>query len=231
MLELIQTADQSYTLYNKSYKESYHSQKGALTEAKHVFLKGAGVYEYIEQKKDICVLEVGFGTGLNFFLTADTCFDAGIKLSYTALEKDLLDFKIIKKLGYDQFLSQSKTLESFLKWRETLPDKPNTGKYVLSLGNSQLNIYVGEATRHKMARATYDAIYLDAFSPSANPELWSVDFLQNLYQALAPTGKLSSYCVKGEIRRRMQSVGFKVEKWPGPPNGKREMLVASYNNS
>ncbi len=227
MLEVIQTADQSYTLYSKTYKESFHSQKGALAEAKHVFLKGAGIYDQIKQKKDICVLEVGFGTGLNFFLTADTCITADVKLIYTALEKNLLDSEVIKQLGYEQFLAQPKILSYFLAWRESLPKNLIAGNYLFALENLQLNLYVGEATKHKLGHDLYNAIYLDAFSPSVNPELWSASFLQNLYQALAPAGKLSSYCVKGEVRRCMHNLGFKVEKRSGPPGGKREVLVAS----
>ena len=226
MPTLLQTEDDSYTLYSDLYKESFHSHKGALTESKHVFLGGAGIYEHIKIKKDPYVLEVGFGTGLNFFLTADACLTADIKLSYTALEKDLLDFVTIEKLGYDKFLLQSKILSEFLKWREILPDKLVKGSYLFEFGNLKLNLCMGEATKQELGNAIYDAIYLDAFSPNVNPELWSTNFLKNLYSSLVPQGKLSSYCVKGEIRRRMQALGFKVEKHPGPPSGKREMLIA-----
>ncbi len=227
LFQLLQTADKSYTLYSKAYKETFHSQKGALTESKHVFLEGAGVYEYLRQKKDVAILEVGFGTGLNFFLTADACSTAGVKLIYTALEKELLEFSIIKELGYNQFLAQPKILNNFLTWREDLSGALVIGEYEFIFENQQLNLCIGEATKYELGTDLYDAIYLDAFSPDTNPELWSASFLQKLYQALAPKGRLSSYCVKGEVRRRMQDLGFKVEKRPGPPSGKREMLLAS----
>ena len=227
LFKLLQTADKSYTLYSEAYKETFHSQKGAFTESRHVFLEGAGVYEHLQQKKDISILEVGFGTGLNFFLTADACFTVGVRLTYTALEKELLEFKIIKELDYNQFLAQPKILDHFLNWRENSSDALVTGEYEFIFENQQLNLCIGEATKYELGADLYDAIYLDAFSPDTNPELWSAGFLQKLHQALAPKGRLSSYCVKGEVRRRMQDLGFKVEKRPGPPSGKREMLLAS----
>jgi tRNA U34 5-methylaminomethyl-2-thiouridine-forming methyltransferase MnmC len=39
-------------------------------------------------------------------------------------------------------------------------------------------------------------------------------------------GILTTYCAKGDIRRRMQETGFRVERLNGPLNGKREMLRA-----
>ena len=50
---------------------------------------------------------------------------------------------------------------------------------------------------------------------------------REIFSHLSPGGILSTYCAKGEIRRRLQSVGFTVERLPGPPNGKREILRAS----
>lgn len=225
---ILPTSDGSYTLYNKFYQQTYHSHKGALAEAKHVYLEGAGVYKHVKQAESIAILEVGFGTGLNFFLTADICVSTDVKLVYKALDKNLLEPKTIQLLSYTKFLSQPKILDSFVKWLEHLPTKPQQGNYLFTFKNTTLNLCLGEATEQKLEQNTYDAIYLDGFSPDVNPELWSVNFLENLYRALKPTGKLSSYCVKGEIRRRMQALNFKVKKCSGPPNGKKEMLIASH---
>ena len=71
----------------------------------------------------------------------------------------------------------------------------------------------------------HDAVYLDAFSPDVNPELWTSAFLARLYTVTKPGGRLATYSAKGQVRRDLEAVGFAVEKRPGPP-GKREMLVA-----
>jgi len=55
--------------------------------------------------------------------------------------------------------------------------------------------------------------------------MWSCDIFAGLYAAMNPGALLTTYCAKGEVRRRLQSVGFAVERLPGPV-GKREMLRA-----
>ena len=67
-LEIRQTKDGSNTLFVPDLNEHYHSVHGALQESQHVFIK-QGLEHVLEQKKDIKILEVGFGTGLNAILT------------------------------------------------------------------------------------------------------------------------------------------------------------------
>ena len=72
-----------------------------------------------------------------------------------------------------------------------------------------------------------DVVYFDAFAPEKQPEMWDEKIFREIFSHSSPGGILSTYCAKGEIRRRLQSVGFTVERLPGPPNGKREILRAS----
>jgi tRNA U34 5-methylaminomethyl-2-thiouridine-forming methyltransferase MnmC len=71
----------------------------------------------------------------------------------------------------------------------------------------------------------FNVIYFDAFGPQVEPELWAMEVMQRCYELLEPGGIWVSYCAKGQVRRNLQEVGFKVERLPGPP-GKREMLRA-----
>jgi tRNA U34 5-methylaminomethyl-2-thiouridine-forming methyltransferase MnmC len=72
-------------------------------------------------------------------------------------------------------------------------------------------------------KVKFDLIYFDAFAPNAQPELWTKEVFDKLYSMMKEGSILVTYCSKGEVRRNMQSAGFKVEKIPGPPH-KREML-------
>ena len=72
----------------------------------------------------------------------------------------------------------------------------------------------------------YDVVFYDAFGPPTQPEMWTPDIFQRMFDALTPGGILVTYCAKGQVRRDMQSAGFNVERLPGPP-GKREMLRAT----
>lgn len=225
-MTLTDTADGSRTLYSDTYQQTFHSDKGALAEARYVFLNGAGVPERLT-KGTVQILEVGFGTGLNFFVTADEALKCSGVLNYTALERDLLPGAILDKLGYRSHLNHPELFDSYLQFRESLPLLPTPGPYRTALaGGVTLNLVIGDATKQSFDSATFDVIYQDAFSPDANPELWSEAFLGQLAHSLKPAGVLTTYSVKGDIRRRLAQLGLTVSKRPGPPGGKREMLVA-----
>ena len=73
---------------------------------------------------------------------------------------------------------------------------------------------------------SFDVIYFDAFAPEKQPEMWSQELFNRLYVLLNEGGILTTYCAKGVIRRMLQAAGFTVERLPGPPGGKREILRA-----
>ena len=218
-MKLIITDDGSKTLYSEQYKQTFHSNKGALAESRHVFLETSGVADSLRLGQATKVLEVGFGTGFNFFLTADLALEQGVELEYVALEQNLLDAATINSLGYHDYLVNKNLLNSFLEYRQNI-----TGDFEYE--GIRLELKLANALRQNLAANYFDAIYQDAFSPEENPELWSTEFLAKLKNSLKPGGKLSTYSVKGEIRRKLIALGFKVQKLPGPKNGKREILLA-----
>ena len=226
MEPLQDTADGSRTLYSERYTQTFHSDKGAVTESKYVFLQASGVAERLRQRKVTAVLEVGFGTGLNFFLTADLALENKTSLRFVSLEQTLLPASTVEKLGFERYL-QEDVSERYLSFRAGLPDEVAVGNYIFKLSDGVgLELRVGDATKQTFGENAFDAVYQDAFSPDANSELWTDTFFDRLYHALRPGGVLTTYSVKGEVRRRLQRLGFTVEKRPGPPGGKREMLWA-----
>jgi tRNA U34 5-methylaminomethyl-2-thiouridine-forming methyltransferase MnmC len=230
-LSFVLTPDGSKTLHSDRYAQTFHSSKGAVTESKHVFLESSEVAPKLRAGESVSVLEIGFGTGLNFFLTADVALKHRVRLNYVALEQTLLPASVIQHLGYGEHLENKDVLESYLIFRQSLPDEVAKGQYIFEFETVRLELLIGEATAQTFEANSFDAIYQDAFSPDANPELWSETFFAKLYAALKPSSKLTTYSVKGDVRRTLQGVGFKVEKRQGPPSGKREMLVAVKDSS
>lgn len=220
----ILTADGTRTLHSERYGQTFASHRGALTESRHVFLEGSGVAARLREGREARVLEVGFGTGLNFLLTADVALSTRTPLHYMALEHTLLDADMVRTLEYDAYLECPALLDAYLEARATLSQESEPFSFVF--GDVNLTLLLGEATAQSLPTASFDAVYQDAFSPDVNPELWDGAFLRKLYDALEEGGNLVTYCVKGEVRRRLAALGFSVEKRPGPPGGKREMLVA-----
>lgn len=173
------------------------------------------------------VLEVGFGTGLNCWLAADLAVASGAALEIISLEQDVLPAGIVRGLGYGEHLNNPEILTRYLEFREAQPAVVPPGEQQLQLAEAVLlTIRVGQAQETELSEAWADAVYHDAFSPDANAELWSEGFLRKLHDSLKPGGLLVTYSVKGDIRRRLHGLGFEVTKKPGPPGGKREMLVA-----
>ncbi|MEM7344624.1 MAG: tRNA (5-methylaminomethyl-2-thiouridine)(34)-methyltransferase MnmD [Chloroflexota bacterium] len=221
------TKDGFDTLYSPAYQQTFHSIHGALTESNHIYLEGTGVKARLAQQKPTRILEVGFGTGLNFFLTAERSLDTQTPLYYVALEKELLSTEILVGLNHTKQLPAITPLyDAFLAWRSQLTTPLAEGHYQWSFETIDLQLMIGDATQATILAEPYHAIYHDAFSPDANPELWTPDFFAKVYAGLLPGGKLATYSVKGTVRRALQTVGFHVEKQPGPP-GKREIVVAT----
>lgn len=216
------TRDGSATLYSARYGQPYASEHGALSEAKSVFLEGSRVGQRLARGETVRVLEVGFGTGLNFFVTAAACLEGSARLEYTALEHTLLDAPTVGTLLYGPLVGG--VVEDYLAWRDALTNV--SGRHVFESGRVRLELLVGEALEQTPPKNTFEAVYHDAFSPAVNPELWTEGFLKGLVAALKPGGTLVSYCVQGAVRRRLAASGMAVAKRPGPPGGKREVLFA-----
>lgn len=229
--EPVATADGSATLYSPRYGQTYHSHHGAVTESAWVFVEGSGVGRRLRAGGAVRVLEVGFGTGLNFLLTADLARGAGAPLRYRALERDPLPGGTIRRLGYDRHLKHPTLVDELVAWLDRSEAVGTAAEpRRLHVGTPrcpcELVLDVGDATEADVGSGAFDAVYHDAFSPDANPELWAEPFLARLVAALAPGGALVTYTVKGTVRRALTALGLHVEKRPGPPGGKREMLWA-----
>ncbi len=221
------TGDGSNTLYSERYGQTFHSHHGAVAESRHVFLEASGMAARLAAGEPGRLLEVGFGTGLNCWLTADAALSAGARLELVSLEQNALPASVVRELNYGTALQNPELLERYLLWREQLPESVPAGRHEVELAaNVLLTLLVGEATEQELPEDWADAVYHDAFSPDANAELWSQAFLGKLRDSLQPGGVLVTYSVKGEVRRRLQELGFEVSKLPGPAGGKREMLVA-----
>jgi len=214
---IIKTADGSDTVAIPEMNVSYHSKHGAIQESMHVFIE-AGFQYIINQStnKPINIFEMGFGTGLNAFLTAIEATEKGIKVYYEAVEQFLLSKEEVDELNYTDVLNHKDLFRQMheCKWNEEIV----------------LNEYftlkkINENLIHYSTNQPFNIIYYDAFAPTAQPELWTEEVFKKLHSMLLPDGVLVTYCSKGSVRRAMQAAGFAIEKIPGPP-GKREMVRA-----
>ncbi|MDR0413404.1 MAG: tRNA (5-methylaminomethyl-2-thiouridine)(34)-methyltransferase MnmD [Dysgonamonadaceae bacterium] len=210
-LQIKQTADGSPTLYLPERNESYHSMNGAVQESLHVYIQAG----FNHCRKDrIHVLEMGFGTGLNAFLTALEAKKRRVEVTYTALEKYPLPAGIVRQLRYSDREDDLFRRLHDAAWERPVPLTPAFTLHKIKTDFAGYDYSGG-----------YDVVYYDAFAPDKQPEAWSPALFEALYAAMLPGGILTTYCAKGAVRRMMRQAGFAVERIPGPP-GKREMLRA-----
>jgi len=215
--EILTTQDGSTTIYLSDWNESYHSKHGAIQEAYHVFINsGLSLFE----KKSIAILEIGFGTGLNAFITFleaekrnqnidyvgveayPVAIDEAIQMNYVS-ELNALDKKVI----FDKMHQSSWNEQHILSQRFTLTKR------------KQFFQDISDTNR-------FDLIYFDAFGFRVQPELWSYEIFKKMTTALKSDGVLVTYACRSSIKKAMLECGFVVEKLPGAP-GKREMLRAT----
>ena len=218
--KIIITDDGSKTIHIENWDEQYHSKHGAIREADHVFLKN-GFFHCLKKNnyKNLSILEVGFGTGLNAFMTYLEADKLQQYVNYTGVEGYPVSKAEIDQLNYAELLAPDHS-EEFIK----MHDDPWALQIQISpcFSLTKRRQFFSDITDSN----TYDLIYFDAFGSRVQPELWTEPVFKIMFRALKDQGVLVTYSAKGSARRAMVACGFKIERLQGPP-GKRHMLRAT----
>jgi len=211
------TDDGSHTLYSDKIGENYHSSFGAIQESKHIFID-AGLDTIINKDIDkVRILEVGVGTGLNVLLSYLWGKINNIYIEYSGYEPYPISTNEISLLNYPAQLNVDDNI--FVSIHENIGKTNNlTSSFSISITEDQIQ-------NAKLKANYFDVVFFDAFSPNAQPELWTPEVFKLLFDTMKTGGVLTTYSCKGTVKRAMKEAGFKIEKLPGPP-GKREFLRA-----
>jgi tRNA U34 5-methylaminomethyl-2-thiouridine-forming methyltransferase MnmC len=217
--EILITADGSTTIRIPDWDENYHSSHGAIQEAKHVFI--ANGLDLFNNQAEISILEIGFGTGLNAFITfLET--QKKEKVNYVGVEAYPISQEEVMQMNYPSELKANSFTTIFEKlhncdWEQEVP----------------ITSHFKFTKRQKLFqdiedKNQFNLIYFDAFGFPLQPELWSELIFKKMFDALLPNGVLVTYACRTSIKNAMIAAGFTIEKLPGAP-GKREMLRATKN--
>lgn len=201
------TPDGSLTYRDPLTGAHYRSIKGAASESRHVFLEGTRFHEV--ESGIWRVLELGFGTGMNFATTAQWAQERGIALDYTSLEPNPLPPE---------------------KWLIPEAFRLSNGGGRIQSGQITLHVLNQKWQDTSMPEGHFDAYYHDPFAPAVHPDCWRVDCFLWAIHALKFDGILATYGAAGASRRAMRDAGFLIGVLPGAM-GKREMTVASQNEA
>jgi len=215
MPEIIITEDGSHSIYVHELDEHYHSVHGAITESQHVFIE-AGLKQF--KKRQIRILEMGLGTGLNALLTLAAGNESNTSIHYTGIEKYPLEKTVTDSLNFESFTDHAiKGMLGLIHnspWHQEVLIRPG-----FILKKIQCDI------RELEQIDEFDLVYFDAFAPEKQPELWTRDLFSRIFLAMRSKSILTTYSSKGLVRRNLETAGYRVEKIPGPP-GKHEMTRA-----
>ena len=214
--QVILTEDKSSTVYIPEIDETYHSRKGAIAESLFVYIQ-AGLDLVAQDKNRLKIFEFGFGTGLNALLAWQFTETRNKTIFFDSIEKYPLPEEVTSLLNYDLLLNTGVKLQDLHKtqWNQS----------VILSERFTLQKFEVDANQYAFPNDYYDLVFYDAFAPSKQAEVWQIDILKKVYKSMVSGGVLTTYCSQGEFRRNLISVGFDVEKIPGPL-GKREMIRA-----
>jgi tRNA U34 5-methylaminomethyl-2-thiouridine-forming methyltransferase MnmC len=214
--EIIQTNDGSTTIHLPEWNESYHSKHGAIQEAYHVFIKNG---LSLKEGQAISILEIGFGTGLNCFITFLETVRNSQLIDYVGVEAYPVALDEALQMNYTNAIDDSRK-DIFRQMHECgWEQKEQLSENFMLTKRKQFFQDIKD-------ESAFDLIYFDAFGFRVQPELWSEEIFAAMFKALKPNGILVTYACRTSIKNAMLSAGFSVKKLPGAP-GKREMLRAN----
>ena len=214
-MELITTGDGSHSLFLPELGETYHSRHGAIQESQHVFINH-GLRYWLEknQNSNIVVFEVGFGTGLNAWLTIQVARQERLHVTYLSIEAYPIQREVWSQLNYAPQDDAFKLLHE-APWNTSV----TIDEYFT------LHKIHGKLEAQSMPTGV-DVVFYDAFAPSKQPEMWSFPILEKVCAAMSATGVFVTYCAKGQLKRDLRALGLSLDTLQGPP-GKKEMVRAS----
>ena len=219
------TADGSYTFFSQEFGESFHSIYGAKQEAQIKFVESCQLAQK-SQKSVVRLLDVCYGLGYNTAAALELIWEKNPNccIELVALE---INLDVPKEAIAQSLLNNySQPIPQLLQILVT--------ELQVQTAQFQAQLYLGDAriTIQQLAQRNFlaDAIFLDPFSPPNCPQLWTLEFLQQLANCCAKEGKIATYSCAAAVRSALIAAGFKIGKTEHL-GGRLPGTVASFNDS
>ena len=225
--------------HSPRFQDRYHSCTGALAQAAGVFLQGCGLPHGWRGQTNFTILETGFGLGMNFLATwaawqADPQRSQQLHFvsveAYPVAAADLLRAAQMADTGLGELPLPMVAVTALAEELARVWQNLSPGLHTMAFAQGQvlLTLAVGDVTQMLgQLNLLADAVFLDGFSPSANPEMWSQATLQAVAALCHPGSKLATYTIARRVRDGLNQAGFAVRKCPGLPP-KRDRLEAVF---
>ena len=220
--------DESGTPFSPEYGDVYHSAASGPGQALHVFVRGNELPARWANAQTFCIVETGFGLGLNFLTTwrawredPQRC----TRLHFVSIERHpfpAADLAILHE-RLTEFAALSANLRA--AWPQLLP---GMHRLHFEAGRVTLTLVFGDVTSAlRQLSLEADAFYLDGFAPERNPDMWSAPTVKALSRVAKPGATLATWSIARGVRDALVACGFVLERRPGF-GSKRDMLAGRF---
>jgi len=216
LINAVKSEDGSFTAFSSEYNEHYHSTRdGALNESLHKHVIPALLH--VRDKEEITILDICFGLGFNTLATLYYLQKNSIEKKVTIISPEL-DGELIASLKEFQYP------EIFSPFSHIINAISDTCEYQDE--SLHVKVVVGDAREYlHTSRDSFDIVYQDAFSPSANPMLWTKEYFGDISKVIKDDGILTTYSMALKTRLALYENGFNIYINSG--EGYRDATLAS----
>ncbi|MCW8877616.1 MAG: bifunctional tRNA (5-methylaminomethyl-2-thiouridine)(34)-methyltransferase MnmD/FAD-dependent 5-carboxymethylaminomethyl-2-thiouridine(34) oxidoreductase MnmC [Kangiellaceae bacterium] len=228
--------------FSKEFDDIYFNPQDGLAESEYVFLEGNDLpNDWVNSRQtNFCLAELGFGSGLNFLMTAARWQQSRTEnknlehLNYISIEKRPFFASDLKRSH--QHWPQFKTISEALLGRYP---SLTYGRHQLVFSELKLTLTLmimpaedaladlELESRQQQNKIKIDHWFLDGFAPAKNQSMWGLSLAKKLARLSNTGSKLATFSVASSVRRPLQQAGFSLTKKKGFGR-KREMLTAKY---
>ena len=198
------------TPFAPNFDDVYFSSENGLAETQHVFLRGNGLPQAWSKRKDFTIVETQPKTNKLHYHSVEA-FPLNGQQIFNSLKRfvELNDYLDDFCSFYDSPVSNFKTLNF------------DEGRINLSIFMEDINIVLPKLD----IRA--DAWFLDGFSPSKNPSMWTPLLFDEMKRLSRKGTSFATFTSASMVQRGLKEAGFKIKKSPGYGR-KREMLKGCF---
>jgi chorismate dehydratase len=209
----VRTGDGSFTLAHPVHGETCHSRAGAWEESRLRYAQACRLAERAASERVLRLLDVGTGLGLNIAAALEALRGTRCRLEIVSLEIDrgVIEAALAleereRALLFPDLAAPWSAALALLRAALANPDLRAEGE------QATLQLVLGDArlTLLRLGAGAFDAVFLDAFSPRVEPELWAPGFLREIAARMAPQSLLSTYSASLSVRAGLAAAGLRV---------------------
>ena len=214
--------------YSPLYRDIYYDGNG-VKEFYSVHWNPICLKKNSRTSSHFTIVELGFGSGLNFLLTAqEITKNPNLYLHYIGIES-----RPISDKDWSIFDAQRHNLKYSSEFRAgNIPRLRGWHRRIFDAGRVRLSLFHGDVAEgladiNLNQHARIDAWFLDGFAPSKNPEMWSESVFDLISQNSFYGTTVTSFTSAGSVRKKLEVAGFSIKKIQHL-NYKRHSIFGAY---